>query len=129
MKKSQKIETKTILALAEKDYSAFKAEQKSYQLFNWLKDELILCQVHKINCLLIEPKALSRIINILAVLRERNLNSLEINILDRENAEVIFSMDMTTINNAERRRLNSEFNLQLEELTEDRKDETYAHMI
>ena len=129
MTKSQKINTETIQALARKDYESFQKNEKSYKLLNWFKDELILCQIHKKNILVIEPKALARVVNLLSLIRERNLTKCDITILDSSEAQIKFDFDLTTLNNAERRRLNNEYDLNLEELTEEEVDETYAHMI
>lgn len=128
-KSQQKINTETIQALAKKDYDCFQKGEKSYKLLNWFKDELILCQIHKKNILVIEPKALSRVVNLLGLIRERNLTKCDITILDSSEAQIKFDFDLTTLNNAERRRLNNEYDLNLEELTEEEVDETYAHMI
>ena len=127
---TQKIETATVLGLAEKDYSAFQKGEKSFELWSWLKDEMILCQVYKKNVLLMEPKALARIINVLGSLRERYLTKLDIQIYDSKSAQITFDFDLMTLNNAERRRLNSSYaGLNLEELVEEEPDMTYAHMV
>lgn len=128
-KATQKIDSATITALAQKDYECYTKGEKSYKLLNWFKDELILCQIHKKNILVIEPRALAKVINLLGLIRERYLTKCDITILDSSEAQISFEFDLTTLNNAERRRLNSEYNLNLEELTTDEIDETYAHMI
>lgn len=130
MKKSQqRIDTETIVALAKKDYECFQKKEKSYKLLNWFKDELILCQVYGKKTLIIEPKALARVINILGLIRGRNLNKCIIEIVDSTEALVNFDFDLSTLDNAERRRLNNEWKLGLEEVTEDEVDRTYDHMI
>ena len=123
------VNSETIIALAQKDLEKFQANEKSYRLINWLKDELILLEIHKKNTIQMNAKAFSRCINILALLRERNLNSLTCNIQDKDTVIITFSFDLTTLGNAERRRLNNEYDLNLEEITEDEIDETYAHFL
>lgn len=130
MKKEIKVlNEKAIMEMANKDYDAYQKQQKSYVLLNWLKDELVLRQVAGEKKFGLTPKSLSRTINILSLLRERNLTALDIKVADRETCIVSFELDMTTINNAERRRLNSYYNLNLEDLDEGVSDETYAHEI
>ena len=130
MKKQQitKINSDTIIALANKDLNLYQKNEKSYLLLNWLKDELILLETEKKNTVQLSAKAFARSINILALLRERNLTKLTTEILDRNTIVINFKFDLTTLSNAERRRLNSEYDLNLEELTEDEIDETYAHL-
>ena len=40
--KSFNLEEKSVLALAQKDLTAYQAGNKSYELNNWLKDELVI---------------------------------------------------------------------------------------
>lgn len=129
MKKVQQIKTETITKLAQKDYDAFTKKEKSYALYNWVKDELILCQIHKKNILSVEPKALARMINLLSLLRQRNLTKCNIVIQDSENAQIEFDFDLTTLSNAERIRLNSTYDLDLELQDEPIEEEIYDHMI
>lgn len=130
MKKVQEIKTETITKLAQKDYDAYANKQKSYKLLNWIKDEMILCQVFNKTTLQIEPKALARIINILALIRERNLTKCDITILDGTSAQIDFKFDLTTLTNAERIRLNTTYEgVDLELVDEPEDDEIYDHMV
>ena len=131
MSKVKTIQTEVIETLSRKDYEKFQKNENSYQLYSWLKDELILCSIFGYSKLSVEPKALARIINIFASLRERGLVvKLNMNIKDSKTAMVDFELDLTTLDNRERRRLNQEYSslgVNLEEMTEDEIDETYNH--
>lgn len=131
MTNAQEKTTKTIndiiITLANKDLEAYKKEEKSFELFNWLKDELILQEINNKHTIVVNAKALARIINILSAIREKNLNSLSITMDDKETCKVKFSFDLTTLSNGERRRINSLYGTSLEEMTEDEEDLTYDH--
>ena len=128
--KTQKINSDAITKLAQKDYASYSKGEKSYELLSWLRDELILCQYHKKQVILIEPRALSRVVSLLGYFREKGeLTKCTVEILDSKEAQIKFEFDLTILKRVEVRRLNLEYNIHLEEPTEDKQDETYSHMI
>ena len=130
--KIKNIDTAVIEDLNKKDYQKFQEKENSFQLYNWVKDEIILGGYFGYKGWSIAPKALARVINILASLRERNiLVKCDIKIKDATTAELIFEVDDTNLDNRERRRLNMEYaklGVNFEELEEETPDETYDHM-
>ena len=130
--KFKNIETEVIETLSKQDYEKFQQKENSYQLYSWVKDELILCQYFGYRGWNIAPKALARIVNIIASLREKNLLVMsDVRIKDTTTAELIFDVDFTTIDNRERRRLNTDYaklGVNFEELVEEKPDQTYDHM-
>lgn len=127
--KTQNISTETITQLQAKDLEKYNKGEQSFLLYNWLKDELILCQYYKVNRLIIEPKALAKIVNSLSSIRQRNMTKCEIKIMDTKTAYIDFVFDLDTLTNAQRYNLNSQYELNLEMKTEPEPDLTYAHMI
>ena len=127
--KVQRINDDAIIALAKKDLEKYENKEKSYELLNWLKEELILRQVNGLNAFVITANAFTKCVRLLALFRENNLTELNISILDRDTIEVKFNFDLTTLRNSEKRFLNSKFDLNLEIETEDEIDQTYSHMI
>ena len=127
--KVQRINDDAIIALAKKDLEKYENKEKSYELLNWLKEELILRQVNGLNAFVITANAFTKCVRLLALFRENNLTELNISILDRDTIEVKFNFDLTTLRNSEKRFLNSKFDLNLEIETEDEIDRTYSHMI
>lgn len=128
-KEIRKINEEVVIKLAKKDYDKLAKNEKSYELFSWLRDELIISETEKENVLLFTPKAFARIVNILARLRERNLDKCDVQILDRENIKLTFAFDLTTLTLYETRRVNQEYGLTIPEpkQEEDEDDEIFAH--
>lgn len=112
------LDEKTIFEAAQKDLDAYNKGEKSFEVMNYLKDELVINgydeQVHYLKC---SPKALNRIINPLSYLRQNLLSELIINILDTTTAVVKFKVDMTTVSNGYRRILNQRYDVNIEEIT------------
>ena len=127
--KVQRINDDAIIALAKKDLEKYENKEKSYELLNWLKEELILRQINGLNVFVITANAFTKCVRLLALFRENNLTELTLSILDRDTIEVKFNFDLTTLRNSEKRFLNSKFDLNLEIETENEIDQTYAHMI
>ena len=115
--------------MAKKDLEKYENKEKSYELLNWLKEELILRQINGLNVFVITANAFTKCVRLLALFRENNLTELTLSILDRDTIEVKFNFDLTTLRNSEKRFLNSKFDLNLEIETENEIDQTYAHMI
>lgn len=124
---TRKIEENVILTLAQQDYAEFQKGQKSYKLYNWLKTELIISNEENENKLLFSVKSLGRIVNILGMLRERNLEKCDVQILDRETAELSFKFDTTTLSNAEIYMLNQQYGLTIPENEKVEQDVEFAH--
>lgn len=126
-KRSKTINEKAIIELAKQDYDNFSKGKKSYKLISWVKDELILNQIDGVRTIVISPKALAKVINLLAFFREDGLTKCDISILDSTEAHIDFAFDLTTLSNAERLRLNGTYNVDLELRDEPDEDEIYAH--
>ena len=120
---------KTILELAEKDLTALQSGTKSYELLNWLREEVILRKHFKKPLQFeLEARSISKIIGTLSYLREKGLlTKCDISLLDTKAVKVKFDVDMLEVNNGERYRLNAKYNAGLEEIHEEKKDVTYAH--
>ena len=129
MNKVQRIDTTTIQALAKKDWDNYRRGNTSFELNNWLRDEMIMCQVAKTNTLLMDAKTLGRCTEALASIRQRIGTMMTIKINDTQECLVSFNLDLTLLTNGQRERLNREYDLNLEMVTEEEKDMTYAHMI
>lgn len=128
-KKVQEIDTKTIEALQKKDIANYQKGNTSFELSNWLRDEMILCQLAGVNTLLMDSRTLSRCISALASIRQRIGTMMSITVNDTKECLVSFEIDLTMLSNAQRERLNKEWNLNIELSTEPKEDLTYAHMI
>ena len=126
-KKTKTINEKAIIELSKVDYDNFAKGKKSYKLISWVKDELILNQIDGIRTIVISPKALAKVINLLAFFREDGLTKCDISILDSTEAQINFEFDLTTLPNVERLRLNSTYNVDLELREEPDEDEIYSH--
>jgi hypothetical protein len=130
--KIKNIDTAVIEDLNKKDYEKFQAKENSFQLYSWVRDELILCKYFKYTAWSIEAKALARVLNILASLREKNLlTQCDIQIKDTKTAVLTFDVDFSVIENRERRRLNTDYSklgVNFEELVDVEPDQTYDHM-
>lgn len=129
MSKVQTVSSETIAALSAKDWENYRKGNTSFELSNWLRDEMIICQTHKINTLLMDSKSLSRCASALAGIRQRIGTMMSIKINDTKECLVSFKLDLTLLTNGQRERLNREYDLNIELSTEEEKDMTYAHMI
>lgn len=126
MKKEIRLNTfneKTIFEAAQKDLDAYNKGEKSFEVMNYLKDELVINgydeQVHYLKC---SPKALNRIINPLSYLRQTLLTELIINVCDTTKAIIKFKIDMSTVSNGYRRVLNQTYNLNIPEIENKRNE-------
>lgn len=112
------LDEQTIIKSAQQDLDAYNKGEKSFEVMNYLKEELIINgydeQTHYLKC---SPKALNRIINPLSYLRQNLLSELVINILDTQTSVIKFKVDMSTVSNGYRRILNQNYGLNIEEIT------------
>lgn len=111
--KTFKMEEKSVLALANKDLTAFQAGKKSYELNNWLKDELVIhayLNGFKPIQFSTSCKAFQRLITLIGFYVESQLvKDSNIKILDRETVVVEYRVDLDELPNAYRRYLNQTY--------------------
>lgn len=108
------IEENTVLALSKKDIDAYNKQQKSYELNNWLKDELVIRSAlngfkelkFSTTC-----KAFARLVNNLGYFVEQNIvTKTSIKILDTKTVEVSYLVELDNLDNKYRRYLNLNYN-------------------
>lgn len=111
--KTFKMEEKSVLALANKDLTAFQAGKKSYELNNWLKDELVIHAYlnafkelqFKTSC-----KSFQRIVTLLGFFVESQIvKDVNVKVLDRESVVVSYRVDLDDLQNPYRRYLNQTY--------------------
>ncbi len=111
--KSFNLEEKSVLALAQKDLTAYQAGNKSYELNNWLKDELVIHAYlnafkelqFKTSC-----KSFQRIVTLIGFFVESQIvKDVNVKVLDRESVVVNYRVDLDDLQNPYRRYLNQTY--------------------
>jgi hypothetical protein len=111
--KSFNLVEKSVLTLAQKDLAAYQAGNKSYELNNWLKDELVIqAYLNGFKELQFQTscKAFQRITTLLGYFVESQIvKDLSFKILDRESITATYRVDLDELPNAYRRYLNQTY--------------------
>ena len=128
-KKVTEIKANTIAESAKKDLDNYRKGNYSFELNNWLRDEMILNQVNGIHTLRMDTRTLGRCRQALASIRQRIGTMMTISVNDTKECLVSFDLDLTLLTNSQRERLNREYDLNIELSTEEIIDKTYEHMI
>lgn len=109
------IDEESVIKLSQRDIDNLNAGKKSFQLNNWLKDELVIqAYLHgfketKCTC---TTKVLTRIVKLLGYYRESQiLKYNHIEILDRNEISIEYKIDLDDLNNAYRRYLNQNYDI------------------
>ncbi len=114
-KKVFKLDEESVLKLSQKDIDNLNAGKKSFQLNNWLKDELVIqAYLHgfKETKCTTTVKALTRIAKLLGYYRESQvIKYAHIEILDRNEVSIEFKVELDDLNNAYRRYLNQNYDI------------------
>lgn len=125
---AQKLE-EVIIKAQEKDLESMARKEKSYYLWEWMREELIGRQIFKKQKFTLTAKGFSKVSYILASLREKSeLVELKVEILDTQTVNIEAHFDLDVLDNRARYLLNAkhpDWNLEL--LVEDDKDEDYYH--
>ena len=120
MKKQQltNLDETKILDAVQKDLDAYNKGEKSFELMNYLKDELVITgydeQDHYIKC---STKVFAKTVNALSYMRQTLLSDLVIKIFDTTSTVIKFRVDMNNVSNGYRRVLNQTYGLAIPEIT------------